>query len=219
MLIKLWAASLGLVGGAASAVTLNEASVGDFSGDRLAPTRFVLDHDAGTPGHNVLSGSTGRGTSGVDIDYLQVVVPHGFRWSGLRVGQQTHSAGASGAFIGLAAGATMPLETDARSATGLLGWRHYAAADRGTDILDDLSRPAHGSSGFSGALPAGDYSVWIQELAPGEFSYRFNFLLSPVPEPSTGVLLLAGLAALRYRTHVRPRPMGGSSFTRHKRPT
>jgi len=200
MSIKLWAACLGLMSGAACAVTLSEASAGDFSGDRLTPTRFVLDHQAGTPGHNVLSGSTGRGANGVDRDYLWVVVPEGYRWTGLRVGQQTFSGGANGAFIGLASGSTMPLEPNAQNATGLLGWRHYAAADRGSDILDDMSRPAKGSSGFSGELPAGDYTVWIQELAPGEFNYRFNFLLSPVPEVPTALLLLAGLAALRLRS-------------------
>jgi hypothetical protein len=196
---KLLIASLGLLSGAACAMSLNETSAGDFSGDRLAPTRFVLDYAAGTPGHNVLSGRTGRGAQGVDRDYLQVVVPHGYRWTQLRVGQQTFSGGANGAFIGLARGATMPLEPNVQSAVGLLGWRHYAPADRGTDILDDMSRPANGSSGFSGALPAGDYTLWIQELAPGEFDYRFNLLLSPVPEPATALMLLAGLAALRRR--------------------
>lgn len=186
-----------LLCGAAGAVTLNEASAGDFANDRLAPTLFVLDYQAGTSGHNVLSGSIGRGGNGVvDRDYLRVVVPAGYRWHELRVGQQTFSGGVTGAFIGLASGSPFPLTPDAQSATGLLGWWHYSAADRGTDIFEDLSKPANGSSGFVGALSSGEYSVWIQELAPGNFDYRFNFMLSPVPEASTSLLLLAGLAAL-----------------------
>lgn len=83
-------------------------------------------------------------------------------------------------------------------------WRQYAAADRGTYILDDMTKPANGYSSFSGALPAGEYKVWIQEqLAPGEFDYRFNLLLSPLPEPAPALLLLARLAVLRHRVRAQ----------------
>ena len=54
----------------------------------------------------------------------------------------------------------------------------------------------NGASGFTVPLSAGDYTVWIQELAPGSFGYRFNFVLAPVPEPSATLLCALGLAVL-----------------------
>jgi len=204
-------AVLSLLACSAQAVSLDEAIAGDFSGNGLAPTVFVLDMAgaSGTPGHNVLSGRTGRGASGVDRDYLKVIVPEGFFWSGLRVGQQTTSGGGIGAFIGLAAGPQMTVSTSATSAAGLLGFRHYSAADRGTDILDDMAVPAAGSLGFTVPLVAGEYTLWIQELASGSFAYRFNLMLSPVPEPTPTALLLAGLAGLAALARARRRSEGG----------
>jgi PEP-CTERM motif len=195
--------SLLLATGAAGAADLNEASFGDLSNDRLAPTRWVLDTitPGPTPGvwNNVLTGKTGRTDGVVDRDYVHVVVPQGSLLVALRVGNQTQSGGATGSFIGLAAGDLMPVPPDAGSAAGLLGWRHYGVADRNTDILPPMAVPSAGSSGFAVPLPAGDYTLWVQELAPGSFDYRFNLQLAPVPEPSSAALLLLGMAALALR--------------------
>jgi len=211
------AAALLLLASGAQAVSLDEASAGDFSGDGLAPSVFMLDMAgaSGTPGHNVLSGRTGRGAGGVDRDYLKVIVPEGFLWTGLRVGQQTTSGGSAGAFIGLAAGPQTTVSTSATSASGLLGFRHYSAADRGTDILDDMAVSGQGSSGFTVPLRAGEYTLWIQELAPGSFAYRFNLSLSPVPEPASAVLLLAGLAGITGLARSRRRNAGYGAINSH----
>jgi hypothetical protein len=45
-------------------------------------------------------------------------------------------------------------------------------------------------------LPAGDYAVWIQELAPGTYTYRLNFVIAPVPEPASALLAAIGLGAV-----------------------
>jgi hypothetical protein len=107
--------------------------------------------------------------------------------------------GGNGSFIGFVAGSTMPVTPTATDAAGLLGWKLYLPADRTTNILDDMALPSNGSSGFAGSLASGDYTFWIQELAPGNYSYRFNFIVepaTPVPLPA-GVWLLGGaLAAL-----------------------
>lgn len=179
---------------AAQAVSLDEAVVGDFSNNRFAPTAFPLDFSGPTPGHNVLSGTLGA-TGTADRDYLRVVVPEGFFWTELRVGNQT-TTGGTGSFIGLAAGGVVPVAPEAASAAGLIGWWLYRTADRGTDILDNMAVAASGSSGFARPLPAGEYGLWLQELAPGSYPYRFNFILSPVSEPSAMLLLLSGLLAL-----------------------
>lgn len=189
----------------ASAAGYSESTSGDISGDRLAPTMLLLDSASGgtVPGSNVVSGTTGRANGAVDRDYLRVVVPAGHVWSGLRVGNQT-TVGGGGSFIGIAAGATMPVAPEASSAAGLLGYRLYGTADRNTDILPAMGLSGNGASGFSAPLPAGDYTVWIQELAAGSFGYRFNFVITPVPEPSPALLGAVGLATLAaWRRRVR----------------
>jgi hypothetical protein len=176
----------------ASAAALDEGVSGDFSANRLAPTVFTLDQANG--GSNTLSGTVGRMSGVVDLDYINVVVPSGFLWTSMLVGNQT-TGGGGGAFIGLASGSTMPLLPTATTAEGLLGWHLYSADDRGTDILDDMAIPSNGSSGFERPLPAGSYTFWIQELSTGAFPYSFNLTVTPVPEPTSALLLLMGLAA------------------------
>jgi len=180
----------------AGAASYTESTDGDLSGDRNAPTTLVLDYapSGNVQGSNIVSGTTGRNavTGVVDVDYLRITVPDGFALSALRVGNQT-TVGGGGSFLGLAAGPVMPVAPNAANATGLLGYRVYGTRDIGTDILDDMAAGGNGASGFTQPLGAGVYTVWVQELATGTFDYRFNFVLSPVPEPGGAPLLAAGL--------------------------
>jgi hypothetical protein len=57
--------------------------------------------------------------------------------------------------------------------------------------------------GFFGSLPAGTYSVWIQETGTGVANYNFDFQVSQVPEPGTALFMAAGLAALGWRARKR----------------
>lgn len=178
----------------------DEAVAGELSSDRLNPTRVLLDHgttgNSPQPGGNVVSGHLGRDTGGViDRDYFTVVVPAGYRLTQLLVGNQT-TVGGGGSFTGLAAGAVMPVPDNAASAAGLLGWKVYRLADRQTDILDDMGIAGNGASGFAPPLGEGEYTFWVQELAAGTFSYRFNLVLSPVPAPAAWALMVGGLALL-----------------------
>lgn len=193
---------------AAGAASLDEASSGDLSGNRLAPSFLQLDYSPGgsVPGSNVVAGSLGRSGGVVDRDYLHFNVPVGYVLGRLLVGTQT-TVGGTGAFIGLAAGSTMPVPETALDAQGLLGFRVYTVADRGTDILDDLSIPAQGSSGFTLPLGPGDYTLWMQELAPGSYTYRFNLVIEPaavVPLPPVLPLFLAGLGLLAWSVRRPP---------------
>lgn len=181
------------------AATYTESVDGEISADRLAPSFLQLDFPASgnVPGSNVITGTVGRNATSraIDLDYLWINVPVGYQLSELRVGNQT-TVGGSGSFIGLATGVTMAVPGNAANATGLLGYRVYGAGDRGTDILDDMAVPTNGSSGFTRPLSAGNYTLWIQELSTGTFTYRFNLVLSPVPEPATASLLMVGLGLL-----------------------
>jgi PEP-CTERM motif len=179
--------SLSLSAGAAS---LSESSSGDFSNDRLAPTLFALD---AASGGNLLSGRIGRVSGVVDRDYLHIVVPQGFFWTGLLVEPGTDDDGSGGSFVGLASGPVMPVPSNGPTAAGLLGWTLYGASSVGTDLFGAMSIPNNGSSGFTSPLGAGSYTLWIQELASGDFNYNFNLTLAPVPEPSSALLLVLGL--------------------------
>jgi len=185
--------------GSAHAGDYDEAVLSDLSGNHLAPSFWQLTDGPpgsnGFTGNNVLSGRTGRTADVVDRDYVNFRVPVGFELVALRVGNSTTSGGAGGSFIGLARGAVMPIAPvlEPTSAAGLLGWRHYSTADRNTDILPAMGGAGQGATGFAGALPAGDYTLWIQELANGSFNYRFNLQVSAVPEPASAWLLALGL--------------------------
>jgi hypothetical protein len=184
-----------MVASQAHADDYDEALSGDLSNDRLKPSVLNLSYGPlgsnGLRGNNIVSGKLGRSSSGIDRDYLHIIVPVGFALSELRVGNAT-TVGGSGSFIGIASGSFMPVSPSAINATGLLGYHVYTAADKTQDILDDMASSSNGASGFSTPLAAGDYTLWIQELATGSFNYRFNLILTEVPEPHTWVLLLAG---------------------------
>lgn len=198
--IRLASLLTALAATSAQSATLDEAVAGDFSNDRLAPTPWLLDGGSlaanGETGHNILAGRTGRSGT-VDRDYVHIVVPEGYVWSELRVGQQTTTGGNGGSFLGVAVGSSMPVDPAATSAEGLYLWTHYDTADRGTDVLGEMKlNGGHAGGYLDGAIGAGSYTLWIQELAAGSYTYRFNIVLSPVPLPHGGLLALAGLAAL-----------------------
>lgn len=183
----------------AQAALYEETASGDASGDRLAPTFLQLDTaDPGAaPGtfRNVIAGTVGA-TAGVpDRDYFWFNVPAGQQLVGLRVGNET-TVGGGGGFIGLATGSVMPVLPSTPNAQGLLGWKLYTLLDRNQDILPAMGVAGNGATGFQPPLGAGDYTLWIQELATGSFTYRFNLVIAPVPEPSALVTLASGAVVL-----------------------
>jgi hypothetical protein len=165
----------------------------DLSNNRLAPTPVLLD-----PGLNTVQGTVGYSGAALDRDFFKFTVPAGFQLSALVLGPATQVGGCC-SFIGVQAGPTITVDPDTTfSGAALLGWHLYSSADKGNDILPLIGFPVD-KIGFSGPLPAGTYSWWVQELAPnGPFPYQFDFQVTAVPEPSqvllmaTGALLLVG---------------------------
>jgi MYXO-CTERM domain-containing protein len=191
------AVALFLGGACASAQAGGYTEGPDLSNNQLAPTPVLLD-----PGSNVVQGTSGYTGAVLDRDFFVVTVPSGHLLSQLVVGALTEPGGAF-SFIGMQAGSALTVDPDSiSSGAALLGWHLYGTADRGTDILDDMGQGPD-KIGFAGALPAGQYTFWVQELAPafpGEafppYPYQFDFKVTPVPEAGTAALMLLGLAGL-----------------------
>ncbi len=165
----------------------------DLSNNRLAPTPVALD-----PGSNVVFGTMGYTLGVLDRDFFAVTVPAGTELRALVLGTRSE-VGGGGSFLGFQAGPVLTVDPDTiGNGSELLGWHLYTSAERGSDIL-----PALGSGpdkiGFSGPLPAGVYTFWIQELAPafpGEpyppFPFELDFQVAVVPEPASAATLLLG---------------------------
>lgn len=172
-----------------AATVYDEAVSGDLSGNGLSPTFVAL-----AAGANVVMGTTGRQNGVVDRDYLTITVPVGMQLSAITPLAGTSTVGGGLAFIGIESGSQVTTPVTG-PATTLLGWHHYAPADIGNNILPLIGAGA-GAIGFSGALGAGNYGVWIQETGTGTVPYLMEFTLTAVPEPASGLMLLGGLAAV-----------------------
>ena len=176
---------------AAATVAWDEAISGDLSNSGLTASAVTFG-----VGSNIVQGTIGHDPTGaIDRDYFTFTVgPNQFLTS-LNILQGTQTLGLS--FIGLQSGTQVTLATNAPNAAGLLGWAHYGATDVGTDILDNMSVAANGSTGFSVPLGPGSYAVWLQEISPGgSVPYAFDFEIASVPEASTWMMMLAGFGVL-----------------------
>lgn len=180
-------------GAAQAVVAWDEAVNGDLSGNGLEPNFAAL-----VAGGNELFGTTGRPFAGgpVDRDYLHVTVPAGYVLTGLMVLSGTTALPGGGAFIGLQAGPQVTVDPTGFSAAGLLGWTLFGPDQIGGNLFDEMALPAADSSGFDVPLPAGDYTLWVQETAVGSPSYALQFVVAEVPEAPSALAMLGGLALL-----------------------
>jgi hypothetical protein len=154
-------------------------------------------------GSNFVVGTTGRNAQGVvDRDYFTFTIASGFQLDALLVlPGSTFLGPESISFIAFQAGPQFTVSPTSNSPEGLLGYWLYGPNDLGLDILQ-LMGSSPGAVGFFGSLPAGSYSVWIQETGTGVANYTFDFQISQVPEPGTALFMAAGLAALGWRAGV-----------------
>lgn len=182
----------GLASGAQAATAWDEALSGDLANLGATPTAMSFGL-----GSNLIRGSTGRDGGGVvDRDYFTFTLAPGWQLDTLTVlPGTTFLGGAAASFIGMQVGPVMTVDPNSGSATGLLGWWLYNDNDIGNDILQ-LMGSSPGAVGYTGPLPAGTYTVWVQETGTGVAAYGFDFAVSQVPEPASALLLLAGVAAV-----------------------
>lgn len=186
-----------LYGTAAHADTIYDESVsGDLSNSGLTPTLLTV-----SLGPNDLFGTTGKTGTVIDRDYFTFTVPQGLELTAITVLPGTQTLGALGeSFIGIESGPQVTISTAATDATGLLGWFHYDTGDIGVNILPLMGTSDMGSAGFTGPLPAGTYSFWVQEASAGTVPYGLEFTVADTPEPSSWTMLLTGMALLVSKT-------------------
>ena len=141
--------------GTAEASNLAESDNGDLSDDIAAPTPFEVG-----PGVSTLTASTVAG----DLDYATFTVGPCDMLSQVTVESYTSDAGDAIAFISLASGTTFPVPFEGANTdvSGLLGFSHFGSADIGQDILPRVGE-GDGTLGFTTPLPAGDYTVWLNQ--------------------------------------------------------
>ncbi|NBQ13534.1 MAG: hypothetical protein EBU31_02715 [Proteobacteria bacterium] len=181
---------------ARAAIVLDEATTGDFSDDRLAPTAVTL----GT-GMNVIAGFSGQSPvpDMHDLDYVRFTVPVGHVLTRFLV--QDAFVGGAFSFVGMQAGPEVTIPwTWSNVNSPLLGWSHFGSADIGSDLFPTMAR-SPGSVGFTPPLGAGTYTLWIMELDISQVSsYRFGLEVAPIPGPSAAWLA----AVLARRPRRRP---------------
>ena len=200
------AAALMLSAPTTAATVWDETVDGDLSSNPLAPTAVVV-----ALGFNDVLGSAGAalvlgaptfdpttGAPNFDMDFLTFMVPTGYILKSLvPVNIVFAESTDTKAFIGLEGGTQITAATNfpySTGALGLLGWLHVAASDVGTDILPAMGVSGMGATGFSPPLPAGGYTLWIQDDLP--VSYDLRIEIAGVPELSTWAMLLAGFGGL-----------------------
>ncbi len=198
-LLSIALAVASLAPNAHAATAWDEAVSGDLSNVGLTPNGVSMG-----AGSNFVVGTTGRSAQGVvDRDYFTFTIASGFQLDALLVlPGSTFLGPESISFIAFQAGPQFTVSPTSNSPEGLLGYWLYGPNDLGLDILQQMGS-SPGAVGFFGALPAGTYSVWIQETGTGVANYNFDFQVSQVPEPGTALFMAAGLAALGWRARKR----------------
>jgi hypothetical protein len=163
----------------------DEAVHGDLSNDRLNPTVLSLSE-----GVNSLRATTGFAAT-EDQEYFTIAMPAGGKLEQLKISD--YQGDNYIAFMGLQAGQTFTFAPEeAYDKVGeLLGWAHFGVS-LNTDLLPEVGQ-GFGAIGFSGPLTGSHYTFWVQQFDL-PVNYQMEFVVSAVPEPSTSMLIIAGVA-------------------------
>lgn len=150
----------------------NEITEGDLSNDFSQPTFIELS------GGMLDTISSCQQGSPSEIDYFTIEVPQDSVLSGLFLTAYSATANNNG-FIGVQAGSAFSTSANNTTAGDLLGGLTYGANQEGSDILASMGA-LPGSQGFTGTLPAGKYTFWLNQTGDQSCA-SFQFLLSKAP--------------------------------------
>ncbi len=160
---------------------------GDLSGSNTAPTSLTF-----VGGPNTVRGSTI--SSPIDRDFFKITIGPGQTLDTviLRAYTPATSPTTQRSFFAVGFGSTI---ASISSASPDVNGNLIRQSDVNTDVLDNLGLAGQTGNGFTGPLGPGDYTFWFQETAVNINNYEFEFNISPVPEPSSLMLLAVGLIA------------------------
>jgi len=168
------AAAAALCSSLALATDYDEGVSGDLSDDRLAPDSIQLEL-----GSNLITSTQQGDAFGRDIDYFTVVVPTGMELAELRLPSYVPVVPFDLAFLGLQAGSTFTVDAESAEASDLLGGIVFGDFSVGTDMLPSIGTLG-GSIGFTPPLPAGSYTIWMNQTSDPSTS-TLNFVLTGDP--------------------------------------
>lgn len=141
----------------------NENLLGDLANAHTVPTVLAF-----VGGNNTVTASQ----SSSDVDYFTFTVPTGYELSQIIV--EDYQSSDDAGFIGIVTGTTFPEDEQNTTASDLLGGLVYGVSNRGNDILSAMGS-LMGAQGFTGALAAGNYCVWLNQTgATSETTLNFR---------------------------------------------
>lgn len=187
-------ALLALPFGSVQALNWNEGILGDLSGDGNAPS-FILF----TEGSNLIDGTMGslNGVGPLDADIWSFTIAAGYYLTGINlVAYSAPSAGIDSFMAMDDVGTINTTDPSQHLSNGLWTEELDGFGDTYTNMLAILDAgPAFGGTGFNGPLGPGTYTFWIQE-GSDQVSYTIDFVVTAVPVPEPGSVLLLGAAGL-----------------------
>lgn len=140
---------------------------GDFSDDPTKPEQFALG-----AGDNEISATSSQG----DREYYTISIPDGLELDSIIL--DSYESDTERSFIAIQSGPTFTEAPTDTVQSNLLGYALFGTDPISvtTNMLDDMGS-ADGAMGFMGALPAGKYTIWSQELSLGGATYSLNFVV------------------------------------------
>lgn len=174
----------------------------DLSNSGAAPTFLTFG-----AGHNIVEGSMGFISLGnIDADIWTFTIASGFEVSAINLvsyNSPANPVAPAGHFMALASGNTIDTTQAVNHLSNGL-WREEVdgLGNTNTNLLAILQtpNPPFGGIGFTGNLQAGDYTFWVQEGSSFVNQYCIDFVVTPVPEPGSALLLgVASFLCLRRR--------------------
>lgn len=191
-------AALALPFSGAKALNWNEGTEGDLSDDGDFPTFVTL-----TEGSNLFSGTMGslNGTGPLDADVWTFTIAAGYYLTGINLLAYDAPAPNIQSFMAMDDVASINMTDPSQHlSNGLWTEELDGFGNTYTNLFAILDAgPEFGGDGFDGPLGPGNYTFWVQE-GSDQISYTIDFVVTPVPEPGSLVLMgLAGAFFLRRR--------------------
>lgn len=156
----------------------DEAVSGDLSTNPLAPTALSF-----SPGDNVVTGTVTSGAPSDTRDYFTFTVPAGSQLTGIFLNDwRDFTSGANGnrGFMHIDNGSTSVVP-GFDTMLDFLGGTHVdrsVAPTAATNLLNLMAAASAGGTGFTAPLPAGAYTINIQQAGPQRIRYTVTIALS-----------------------------------------